>query len=172
MRAAGRGGRARLRTEGRLLPELASLRVLRRLDGPVDDTVPADRPVTIRDLLTFRGGFGMILAPPSEYPILAADGAVEPYDDEGQWARRHVFTDCGAGLLSTAADYLAFGRMLLARGTHRGERILAPGLAAAMTTDQLTPRQRETGGLILGGRGWGLGVSIIDAPENAGSGPR
>src|SRR3954471_17868657 len=42
----------------RLLPELADRRVLRRIDGPVDDTVPANRPITVRDLLTFRMGFG------------------------------------------------------------------------------------------------------------------
>lgn len=57
----------------RLLPELANRRVLRRLDGPLDDTVPAERPVTVRDLLTFRGGFGMILAPVEDYPILQAE---------------------------------------------------------------------------------------------------
>jgi CubicO group peptidase (beta-lactamase class C family) len=60
-----------------LLPELAGRRVLRRPDGPVDDTVAAERPVTARDLLTFRGGFGMILAPPEEYPILQAEQALE-----------------------------------------------------------------------------------------------
>src|SRR5947208_4054563 len=38
----------------RLLPELAGRRLLKRLDGPVDDTVPANRPITVRDLLTFR----------------------------------------------------------------------------------------------------------------------
>ena len=62
---------------GRLLPELADRPVLRQPDGPLDDTVPARRPVTVRDLLTFRGGFGMILAPPDEYPILAAEQALE-----------------------------------------------------------------------------------------------
>jgi hypothetical protein len=62
---------------GRLLPELADRPVLRHPDSPLDDTVPADRPVTVRDLLTFRGGFGTILAPPSEYPILAAEQALE-----------------------------------------------------------------------------------------------
>jgi len=36
-----------------LLPELASRRVLRRPDGPLDDTTEAERPVTTRDLLTF-----------------------------------------------------------------------------------------------------------------------
>jgi CubicO group peptidase (beta-lactamase class C family) len=83
---------------GRLLPELAGRPVLRRPDGPLDDTVPADRPVTVRDLLTFRGGFGMILAPPSAYPILAAEQALElssvgpptpatPYGPD-EWLRR------------------------------------------------------------------------------------
>ena len=43
----------------RLLPELADRRVLRRPDGPLDQTVPASRPVTVRDLLTFTWGFGM-----------------------------------------------------------------------------------------------------------------
>ena len=42
-----------------LLPELADRRVLRRPDGPLDDTVPAVRAITVRDLLTFTWGFGM-----------------------------------------------------------------------------------------------------------------
>jgi CubicO group peptidase (beta-lactamase class C family) len=45
---------------GRLLPELASPRVLRRPDGPLDDTVPAARSVTVRDLLTLTFGFGAV----------------------------------------------------------------------------------------------------------------
>ncbi len=44
------------------LPELADRRVLARPDGPVDDTVPAARAVTLRDLLTFRLGLGMDFA--------------------------------------------------------------------------------------------------------------
>ena len=43
----------------RLLPELADRRVLRRPDGPLTDTIKAERAVTIRDLLTFTWGFGM-----------------------------------------------------------------------------------------------------------------
>ena len=42
----------------RWLPELAEPAVLRRLDGPVDDVVPAVRPITVRHLLTFQGGHG------------------------------------------------------------------------------------------------------------------
>src|SRR5947208_11016428 len=36
----------------RLLPELANRRVVRHIDAPVDDTVPAHRPITVRSLLT------------------------------------------------------------------------------------------------------------------------
>ena len=50
----------------RLLPELANRQVLKDLNGPLEDTVPANRPITLRDLLTFRLGFGMVLGPPGE----------------------------------------------------------------------------------------------------------
>jgi CubicO group peptidase (beta-lactamase class C family) len=56
-----------------LLPELAGRRVLRTLDSPLDDTVPAVRSITVEDLLTFRLGFGLIMAPPATYPIQAAE---------------------------------------------------------------------------------------------------
>jgi CubicO group peptidase (beta-lactamase class C family) len=54
------------------LPELANRRVLDRLDAALSDTVPARRPITTRDLLTFRMGFGQVMAPPNAYPILRA----------------------------------------------------------------------------------------------------
>jgi CubicO group peptidase (beta-lactamase class C family) len=59
----------------RLLPELAGRRVLRSMDGPLDDTVPATRAVTVRDLLTFTFGFGMVgemFASPQPWPVVAA----------------------------------------------------------------------------------------------------
>lgn len=55
-----------------LLPELANRQVLRTLESPLDDTVPANRPITLRDLLTFRLGYGAIFAAPGQYPIQAA----------------------------------------------------------------------------------------------------
>lgn len=55
-----------------LLPELADRQVLRSLESELDDTVPAERPITVRDLLTFRCGFGHLMAPPDAYPILRA----------------------------------------------------------------------------------------------------
>jgi CubicO group peptidase (beta-lactamase class C family) len=59
----------------RLLPELADRRVLRRMDGPLEDTVPAARAITVRDLLTFTFGFGMVgemFASPKPWPVVAA----------------------------------------------------------------------------------------------------
>ncbi|MFD7322098.1 serine hydrolase domain-containing protein [Streptomyces sp. NPDC059875] len=43
------------------LPELADRQVLKRVDGPLGDTVPARRPITVRDLLTSTFGLGMDL---------------------------------------------------------------------------------------------------------------
>ncbi|QNP74690.1 beta-lactamase family protein [Streptomyces roseirectus] len=42
----------------RWLPELAKPNVVRTPDGPVEDVVPAARPVTVEDLLSFRTGWG------------------------------------------------------------------------------------------------------------------
>ncbi len=55
------------------LPELAGRRVLQSIDGPLDDTVPAERSITVEDLLTFRLGFGDIMAPPGSFPVQRAE---------------------------------------------------------------------------------------------------
>jgi CubicO group peptidase (beta-lactamase class C family) len=250
----------------RLLPELADRRVLRRMDGPLDDTVPAAGPVTVRGLLTFTFGFGMTmdmftapepwpvvaaaaaaglatLGPPrpddfvdpdtwiagfGELPLLAQPGerwlyntgahvlgvlcaraagtsyeevlrtrvldplgmrdtgfstrdvdrlatAYQPTEEglvvwdppDGQWSRPPVFPDGAAGLVSTADDLLAFARMLL-RG---GAPVLTAGQVREMGRDALTREQREFGGAFLGGRGWGLGTSVVlDGPWSGASG--
>jgi CubicO group peptidase (beta-lactamase class C family) len=64
----------------RWLPELADRRVLRTLDSALDDTVPADRKIAVRDLLTFRLGVGAVMAAPGTYPIQKAlqDAGVAP----------------------------------------------------------------------------------------------
>jgi CubicO group peptidase (beta-lactamase class C family) len=54
------------------LPELAGRRVLSSIGAEVDDTVPAARPITLRDLLTFRLGLGHVMAMPGTYPVQAA----------------------------------------------------------------------------------------------------
>jgi CubicO group peptidase (beta-lactamase class C family) len=81
----------------RWLPELRERRVLRRIDSALDDTVPAKRPISVRDLLTFRMGFGQMMARPGAYPILQAAherriGMGPPRPDEmpapDEWLRR------------------------------------------------------------------------------------
>jgi CubicO group peptidase (beta-lactamase class C family) len=52
-----------------LLPELANRKVLKAIDGPVEDTVPARRAITTRDLLTFTFGMGAVMVWPARYPI-------------------------------------------------------------------------------------------------------
>jgi CubicO group peptidase (beta-lactamase class C family) len=49
----------------RWLPELASPVVVRTPASPVDDVVPAVRPITVADLLTFRAGYGF----PSDFSL-------------------------------------------------------------------------------------------------------
>jgi CubicO group peptidase (beta-lactamase class C family) len=246
------------------LPELADRRVLRRIDGPLDDTVPAGRPIAVRDLLTFTLGFGIVLAPPGTHPIQKAvdelalgqgapqpsvppapdewirrlgrlpllhqpgerwmyhtgadvlgvliarasgqpfesflqerlfeplgmrdtgfhvpasklarlatsyaphpeTGALELYDpaEGGQWSRPPAFPSGGAGLVSTADDYLAFARMLLRRGEHAGRRILSRPSVETMTSDQLTAEQKAVSGLLPGyfeSHGWGFCLSVV-----------
>jgi len=66
---------ARLRLDDpveRFLPELSHRKVLRTVDSKLDDTVLADRPITLRDVLTFRLGIGAVMAPPGRYPIQQA----------------------------------------------------------------------------------------------------
>jgi CubicO group peptidase (beta-lactamase class C family) len=240
----------------RLLPELAERQVVRRIDGPVDDTVPANRPITVRDLLTFRMGFGGYFGPspvndaaaplqlsvgppqpslppePGEWmrrfstlPLMAQPGerwlyhtgadvlgvliarasgqpfeaflrervfeplsmkdtafwvpaagvdrlttlyATDPetgaltlYDPPtGQWSAPPAFPSGGAGLVSTADDYLAFAEMLL-RG---GAPILSRSSVETMTSDHLTPEQKAVSGFFpddFDSRGWGFGVTVV-----------
>jgi CubicO group peptidase (beta-lactamase class C family) len=49
------------------LPELASPAVVRTPASPLDDVVPAVRPITVADLLTFRAGYGF----PSDFSLPA-----------------------------------------------------------------------------------------------------
>lgn len=242
----------------RLLPELADRRVLVGPGWSLSDTVPAARPISVRDLLTFRMGLGADLstgrpqpsmiraaelglgvgppAParvpdPDEYlrrlatlplehqpgarwlchtgadvlgvliarasnrsfqqvldetvfgPLGMTDtGFSVPADKltrfgpsyartpsgdravydrtDGQWACPPAFEGGGAGLVSTATDFLAFAHMLRHRGANRGNRVLTADSVNAMTTNQLTPAQLAKGPDPSGARGWGLGLAV------------
>jgi CubicO group peptidase (beta-lactamase class C family) len=69
------------------LPELANRKVLRTIDSPLDDTVPAKRSITVRDLLTFRSGYGEVgfLSPtcPLQMALMEARLPLSAYTFEG-----------------------------------------------------------------------------------------
>jgi CubicO group peptidase (beta-lactamase class C family) len=257
----------------RLLPELADRKVLRAIDAPLDDTVPAHRPITLRDLLTFRLGFGIVMDFSVRYPIQQAmsdagivigpksdsphgpdewikrfgqlplmhqpgerwmyhsgsdvlgvlvaraagmrleeflaerilgplgmkdtafsvpeaklsrlttaygadpaTGKLTVYDEarSGRWASPAMFPSGGAGLVSTADDFLAFGQMMLDRGRHGTDRILARPTVEVMTTDQLTPEQKSVSPFFPGfwdSRGWGFGVSVVTRRDSVAAVP-
>ncbi|GIF67689.1 serine hydrolase [Asanoa ishikariensis] len=76
------------------LPELADRQVLRRIDSPLDDTVPAHRPITVRDLLTSTFGLGMDLTALGA-PIMGAifeqgltPDLPTPMPEPDEWMRR------------------------------------------------------------------------------------
>jgi CubicO group peptidase (beta-lactamase class C family) len=82
----------------RWLPELANRKVLRSMDSSPDDTVPANRSITVRDLLNSTFGFGSVMAMPGTYWIqqlisegrLGGDGPPHPSLTPGtdEWMRR------------------------------------------------------------------------------------
>jgi CubicO group peptidase (beta-lactamase class C family) len=251
----------------RWLPELANRRVLRQIDGPLDDTVAAHRPITLDNLLTFRMGFGTLVEPTFDPPfpivnsanelqlvlgppdprtphspdewikrfgtlplmyqpgerwqynvgslvlgVLVARVAGQPLGEvfrtrifeplgmhatgfwlpaeltkslpsyymtdfetgklelrtvstPDEWSRPPAFPSGSGGLLSTVDDFLAFAHLLLNKGVHAGKRLLSEKSVELMTTNHLTPQQMAGGGIILGGRGWGFGMTVITEPD-------
>ncbi|MCX4830589.1 beta-lactamase family protein [Streptomyces sp. NBC_00006] len=231
------------------LPELAAPNVVRDPAGPIEDVVPAARPITVEDLLTFRAGWGFPsdFSLPAVQPLFAlmdphhpqrvpepdtwlaslagvpllhqpgdvwlynvgsdiqgvlisrmtgsslpdflaerifeplgmadtgfevpaakrdrftsayvptADGGAELVDaPDGQWSSLPAFPSGAGGLVSTADDWLAFARMLLAGGGS----VLSADSVRLMTTDHLTAEQRAASGLFTEGEGWGFGGSV------------
>lgn len=126
-----------------LLPELADRRVLTAIDAPLDSTVPAEGPITVRHLLTFTMGFGQLMAPAEERPIVAAAaerkigmGPPEPggTPEPDEWLRRlgelPLMSQPGERwAYNTSADVLG---VLVARAAGRplgavlAERVLGP----------------------------------------------
>ncbi|WDZ92137.1 serine hydrolase [Nocardiopsis sp. HUAS JQ3] len=78
----------------RWLPELSDRQVLRRIDGPLDDTVPARRPITVRDVLTSTFGLGIdrsALGTPIMNAVFGqglTPDLPEPMPEPDEWMRR------------------------------------------------------------------------------------
>jgi CubicO group peptidase (beta-lactamase class C family) len=82
-----------------------------------------------------------------------------------------AYASGGQGLASTAEDFLAFARMLVRGGDTAGGRLLNSETVRLMTTNRLTPAQRQLpfmGMPLFAARGFGLGVSVVmDACKHA-----
>jgi CubicO group peptidase (beta-lactamase class C family) len=130
------------RAGGAPFDEVMRARVLGPL-GMRDTGFYAEDPARLATAYENRGGQLAVTDPP-----------------DGAWSRPPRFPDGAGGLVSTAADLLAFGRMLL-RG---GGPVLSAATVAEMTRNQLTDLQMARvwpGFSFLGDRGWGYGVSVL-----------
>lgn len=116
-----------------------------------------------------RSGF---FVPPAEAATVAA---VYRHDAQGKlervteaWVAAPTapppFSSGGAGLISTAGDYLRFAQMLANGGELDGHRLLSPVTVALMTSQQApTEAMGKAYGQQWRGLGFGLGVSpVID----------
>ena len=80
------------------------------------------------------------------------------------------FCQGGAGLVSTADDYLRFARMMLGGGTVDGIRVLSEASVASMRTDRLSDEQKQQpflGAPFWIGRGFGLNLSVVTDPAKS-----
>jgi CubicO group peptidase (beta-lactamase class C family) len=143
-----------------LLPELADRRVLRRLDAELDDTVAAVRPILVEDLLTFRLGFGVVMAPPGTYPVQRAEAELQlttigppwpptPHDTD-EWLRRFgtlpLMHQPGDGWLYNTGTHVLGALLERASGQPLEallrDRLFAP-LGMVDTTFTVSEAQRE-----------------------------
>jgi CubicO group peptidase (beta-lactamase class C family) len=123
-------------------------------------------PLGMRDTAFF--------APPAAVDRLATSymtdpetGALSLFDaPTGQWSTPPAFPSGGAGLVSTADDFLAFAEMLL-RG---GAPIVSRPTVETMTSDHLTAAQKAASGFFpddFDARGWGFGVGVVTRRDHA-----
>lgn len=144
----------------RWLPELANRRVLVHADGPLTETVPARRAITVRDLLTFCMGFGVLWGAwdcpavrTANELELGAFGPPHPQQPPApdEWLRRFSTLPLMAQpgerwLYNTSAEVLS---VLIARAAARPlevimrERILEPlGMGATRASSRPTGSRR------------------------------
>jgi CubicO group peptidase (beta-lactamase class C family) len=92
---------------------------------------------------------------------------VQDHPNGSRWRNPASFPSGGAGMISTADDYLKFAKMILGRGKSGDTRLLSRTTWELMTTDHLTPAERATpflGMPFWTSMGFGLGLSIADNP--------
>ena len=162
----------------RWLPELASPRVLESPGGPLDRTVPAERPVTVRRLLTMTSGWGVVLEPsPLQAAMIERDlfpGPLAPPMSGDEFVARVAelplaFQPGDGWLYDTGTDILA---------------VLLPRAAGAPLSELVTERitgplglgstaywTREVGRLATAYRPGPDGLEVLDPPDGAHAAP-
>ncbi len=153
------------------LPELADRRVLTTPTAAMDDTVSAEGPITLRHLLTNGSGYGMVFVSSPLQEAMAANGtevSAEPVSlGADEWlARLAELPLAFSELVSTAADYHHFLRMLVAGGKAGEASIISADHIDQMTSDQV-PGANKTADSFAPGfwneMGWGFGVGVQTA---------
>jgi CubicO group peptidase (beta-lactamase class C family) len=94
---------------------------------------------------------------------------VQDHPSDSRWRNPGSFPSGGAGLVSTADDYLKFAKMILGRGRSGDVRLLSRPTWDLMTTDHLTPTERAMpflGMPFWTTMGFGLGLSMADNPTS------
>jgi CubicO group peptidase (beta-lactamase class C family) len=106
---------------------------------------------------------------PSYYMTSFETGKLELKDvsTPEEWSGPPVFPSGASGLASTVDDFLAFGRLLLHKGTFDGHRLMSEASVELMTTNYLMPEQIASSGPLLGDRGWGFGMGVATEPDEA-----
>ena len=141
------------RLSGQSFADFARERIFTPLG--MDDTafyVPADKQARLAKMHAYTPGEGLEVVESSFHFGKAP-------------TEQPAFSSGGAGLYSTAPDYLKFTRMLLNDGELDGVRILSPESARLMHTN-LLPASINDGGRTAPGNGTGFGVDfgIIEDP--------
>ena len=104
----------------------------------------------------------------SQMYVYGEDGALTPSEmfPGADFTNPPAFESGGAGLISSASDYMRFSQMLLNGGELDGARILAPLTVALMHRDQ-TPKAMAESGLDQTGTAFGLDFAVILDPVEA-----
>jgi len=100
---------------------------------------------------------------PSCYGFTAETNTLEIYDAAvgSEWLQPPAFESASGGLVSTVDDCLAFFRMMLNKGRHGREQILSRASVELMTSDQLTPVQRNGMEIFFGEHSsWAFGMAV------------
>jgi CubicO group peptidase (beta-lactamase class C family) len=154
-----------------LLPELANMTVLVDPAGPLDDTVPAHRPITLRDLLVYTIGTGMVPAEPGTVPVADALAPIGPMNALGglppdEWVRRLgalplVHQPGARWMYDTAADVTG---VLIARAT-------GMSFADALRERICEPLGMTDTGFTVGGGRVGRLATAYEHDDDADGGP-